>query len=103
MLALARAVIARPRVLLLDEPSAGVDPGIVDVLWDKIDQVRAEGSTILIVEQNARRALAMCDRGYVLDLGAWPAEGAGSELVDDPAVAELYLGGRPRASGWRGI
>lgn len=100
MLAIARAVIARPRVLLLDEPSAGVDTGIVDVLWDKIDQVRAEGSTILIVEQNARRALAMCDRGYVLDLGVVAHQGAGSELVDDPAVAELYLGGRPQ-SGWR--
>ena len=95
MLALARAVIFEPRLLLLDEPSAGVDPGVVELLWEKIEQFRAAGVSVLVVEQNARRALAMADRGYVLDLGEVRYEGRGRELLDDPAIAELYLGGRP--------
>ena len=95
MLALARAVISNPRLLLLDEPSAGVDPGMVEILWQKIAEVHAAGATILMVEQNARQALAMCDRGYVLDLGETRYSGAGSQLLADPAIAELYLGGRP--------
>lgn len=95
MLALARAVIFEPRLLLLDEPSAGVDPGVVEVLWEKIEQIRADGVPVLMVEQNARRALAMADRGYVLDLGNVRFEGAGQELLRDPAIADLYLGGRP--------
>ena len=95
MLALARAVISNPHLLLLDEPSAGVDPGMVEILWQKIAAVHAAGATILMVEQNARQALAMCDRGYVLDLGETRYEGRGSELLADPAIAELYLGGRP--------
>lgn len=93
MLALARSVISNPHLLLLDEPSAGVDPGVVEIIWDRIEHLHAEGATILIVEQNARRALAMADRGYVLDLGQARFEGAGGELLNDPAVAELYLGG----------
>ena len=95
MLALARAVISNPRLLLLDEPSAGVDPGMVEILWEKIAEVHEAGATILMVEQNARQALAMCDRGYVLDLGEARYEGPGSQLLADPAIAELYLGGRP--------
>lgn len=95
MLALARAVISNPRLLLLDEPSAGVDPGMVEILWEKIAEVHEAGATILMVEQNARQALAMCDRGYVLDLGEARYEGPGSQLLSDPAIAELYLGGRP--------
>jgi ABC-type branched-subunit amino acid transport system ATPase component len=95
MLALARAVIFEPRLLLLDEPSAGVDPGVVEILWEKIEQIRAEGVPVLMVEQNARRALGMADRGYVLDLGEVRYEGPGHELLRDPAIADLYLGGRP--------
>lgn len=95
MLALARAIIFEPRLLLLDEPSAGVDPGVVELLWEKIEQIRAEGVPVLMVEQNARRALAMADRGYVLDLGEVRFEGPGQELLHDPAIADLYLGGRP--------
>lgn len=95
MLALARAAIFEPRLLLLDEPSAGVDPGAAEVLWEKIEQVHADRVTVLIVEQNARRALAIADRGYVLDLGQVRFEGRGSELLANPAIAELYLGARP--------
>lgn len=95
MLALARAIIFEPRLLLLDEPSAGVDPGVVELVWEKVEQIRAEGVPVLIVEQNARRALAMADRGYVLDLGQVRFEGPGQELLRDPAIADLYLGGRP--------
>lgn len=95
MLALARAVIFEPRLLLLDEPSAGVDPGVVELVWEKIEQIRAQGIPVLMVEQNARRALAMADRGYVLDLGEVRYEGLGQELLGDPAIADLYLGGRP--------
>jgi ABC-type branched-subunit amino acid transport system ATPase component len=98
MLALARAVIFKPRLLLLDEPSAGVDPGVVELVWEKIEQIQAEGVAVLIVEQNARRALEMADRGYVLDLGEVRFDGPGQELLHDPAIAELYLGGRPGES-----
>ena len=98
MLALARAVISEPALLLLDEPSAGVDPGVVEILWEKIEQIHGDGVTILMVEQNARRALMMADRGYVLDLGQARFEGRGKDLLADPAIAELYLGGRPKES-----
>ncbi|MHB1810442.1 MAG: ABC transporter ATP-binding protein [Solirubrobacteraceae bacterium] len=95
MLAIARALIAQPRLLLLDEPSAGVDPGVVEIIWEKIEEVRAAGVTVLMVEQNARRALSMADRGYVLDLGQARFEGPGAQLLANPAIGELYLGGRP--------
>lgn len=95
MLAMARANMCDPRVLLLDEPSAGVDPGTVEILWEKIEELHAGGVTILMVEQNARQALAMSDRGYVLDTGQTRFEGTGHELLADSRVAELYLGGRP--------
>ncbi|MGH2885931.1 MAG: ABC transporter ATP-binding protein [Solirubrobacteraceae bacterium] len=98
MLALARAAIFEPRLLLLDEPSAGVDPGVVELVWEKIEEVHGQGVTVLIVEQNARRALAMADRGYVLDLGQTRFHGRGSDLLADPAIAELYLGARPGES-----
>ncbi|MGH2887261.1 MAG: ATP-binding cassette domain-containing protein, partial [Solirubrobacteraceae bacterium] len=98
MLALARAAIFEPRLLLLDEPSAGVDSRVLELVWEKIERVHAEGVTVLIVEQNARRALAMADRGYVLDLGQARFQGRGSDLLADPAIAELYLGARPGES-----
>jgi neutral amino acid transport system ATP-binding protein len=96
MVAMARALIPEPEVLLLDEPSAGLAPAFVDAIFEKIGEINRGGVTIVMVEQNARRALAMSDRGYVLDLGANRFEGSGEELLSDPKVADLYLGGGGR-------
>ncbi|MDQ2676961.1 MAG: ABC transporter ATP-binding protein [Actinomycetota bacterium] len=96
MVAMAKALMPEPSVLLLDEPSAGLAPAFVDAIFEKIADVNSEGVTILMVEQNAKRALAMSDRGYVLDLGKERFEGPGRELIADPKVAELYLGGGSR-------
>ena len=96
MLALARALVAEPDVLLLDEPSAGLSPMAVDVIFQKIAEINANGIAVLMVEQNARRALEMSHRGYVLDTGQTRFEGPGRELVQDPKVIDLYLGGRGR-------
>jgi neutral amino acid transport system ATP-binding protein len=93
MLALARALMADPRLLILDEPSAGLSPAAVDLIFGKIAEINAGGVAILMVEQNARRALAMSHRGYVLDGGQNRFEGAGPELLHDPKVVDLYLGG----------
>jgi neutral amino acid transport system ATP-binding protein len=96
MLAMARALMPDPQVLLLDEPSAGLAPAFVEAIFEKIGDVNRAGVTIVMVEQNARRALGMSTRGYVLDLGSTRFEGAGRELLEDPKVAELYLGGTAR-------
>jgi ABC-type branched-subunit amino acid transport system ATPase component len=96
MLALARALSAWPDVLLLDEPSAGLAPMARDLIFEKIGEINATGVAILMVEQNARRALAMSHRGYVLDTGRNRFEGPGPELLADPKVAQLYLGGGGR-------
>ena len=96
MVAMARALMPDPEVLLLDEPSAGLAPAFVDAIFEKIGEINRAGVTIVMVEQNARRALAMSNRGYVLDLGANRFEGSGQELLSDPKVAELYLGGGGR-------
>lgn len=96
MVAMAKALMPDPSVILLDEPSAGLAPAFVDAIFEKIADVNSEGVTILMVEQNATRALAMSDRGYVLDLGKERFEGPGRELIADPKVAELYLGGGSR-------
>jgi neutral amino acid transport system ATP-binding protein len=96
MVAMARALMPEPQVLLLDEPSAGLAPAFVDAIFEKIAEINRGGVTIVMVEQNARRALGMSDRGYVLDLGANRFEGTGQELLSDPKVAELYLGGGGR-------
>ncbi|HEY1316835.1 MAG TPA: ABC transporter ATP-binding protein [Gaiella sp.] len=93
MLALARALMADPALLILDEPSAGLSPAAVDVIFAKIGEINAGGVAVLMVEQNARRALAMSHRGYVLDGGQNRFEGAGPELLHDPKVVDLYLGG----------
>ncbi len=93
MVAMARALMPDPDLLLLDEPSAGLAPAFVDAIFEKVKEVNEAGVTIVMVEQNAVRALAMSDRGYVLDLGKSRYEGAGQELINDPKVAELYLGG----------
>ena len=93
MVAMARALMPNPHVLLLDEPSAGLAPAFVEAIFEKVEEINNAGVTIVMVEQNARRALAMSSRGYVLDLGKDRYEGKGTELLDDPKVAELYLGG----------
>jgi ABC-type branched-subunit amino acid transport system ATPase component len=94
MVAMARALMPAPEILLLDEPSAGLSPQFVDVIFEKVAEINGHGVTVLMVEQNARRALAMSARGYVLDLGRNRFEGPGRELLADPRVAQLYLGGR---------
>jgi neutral amino acid transport system ATP-binding protein len=103
MVAMAKALMPDPSVLLLDEPSAGLAPAFVDAIFEKIADVNSEGVTILMVEQNAKRALNMSDRGYVLDLGKDRFEGPGRELIADPKVADLYLGGGSRIDENKGI
>jgi ABC-type branched-subunit amino acid transport system ATPase component len=93
MLALARALMASPDVVLLDEPSAGLAPMAVDLIFDKIAEINASGVAVLMVEQNARRALTISHRGYVLDAGRNRFEGPGPALLADPNVVDLYLGG----------
>ena len=97
MLAVARALIVRPRVLMLDEPSAGLSPKLVAQVFSQLQDIRQRGLTIVLVEQNARAALAIGDRAYVLVEGREAHEGAAKTLWDDPIIAELYLGHR-RAS-----
>jgi branched-chain amino acid transport system ATP-binding protein len=92
MLAIARALVAKPSVLLLDEPSMGLAPRVVDEVFRVIEQIRADGTTVVLVEQNARRALAAADYGYVLETGSVAHQGTGSELLADQRVAEAYLG-----------
>ncbi len=98
MLAIARALMARPRLLLLDEPSLGLAPMIVTQIFRTLRDLRDEGNTIFLVEQNARRALQLADRGYVLERGRIALAGSGTELLDDPMVRETYLGRRAGAA-----
>ena len=93
LVALARALVAQPKLLLLDEPSAGLSPLAMDLVLEKLVEINALGIGIVMVEQNARRALALAHRGYVLDTGRNAIEGSGADLLRDPQVAELYLGG----------
>lgn len=93
MLALARALMQSPSLILLDEPSLGLAPKYVDLIFQKILEMRKAGTTMLIVEQNAARALEIADRGYVLELGQNRFEGSGKELLSNPEVRRLYLGG----------
>lgn len=98
MLAVARALLVRPRVLMLDEPSAGLSPKLVEQVFGQLTRIRQAGLTIVLVEQNARAALAIGDRAYVLVEGREAHEGAAQTLWDDPIIAELYLGHRRAAS-----
>jgi ABC-type branched-subunit amino acid transport system ATPase component len=84
-------------VLLLDEPSAGLAPEYVTLVFEKIVEIRNAGVTVLVVEQNARRSLALSDRGYVLELGRNVFEGRREELLNNETVVELYLGRRAKA------
>jgi branched-chain amino acid transport system ATP-binding protein len=92
MLAMGRALMSRPKVLLLDEPSMGLSPIMVDKIFEVIHDVSAQGVTILLVEQNASRALSIADRGYVMESGEITLSGDASELLNDPAVRAAYLG-----------
>ncbi len=92
MLAIARALVMKPRVLLLDEPSMGLAPKLVDRIFEIIREERARGTTILLVEQNARKALAIADDAYVLERGTIALSGTGRELLERPEVTAAYLG-----------
>ncbi len=92
MLAMGRALMSRPRVLLLDEPSMGLSPIMVDKIFEVIREVYAQGVTILLVEQNASRALQIADRGYVMESGLVTLTGEARQLLDDPQVRAAYLG-----------
>jgi len=93
MLAIARAMMSRPRLLLLDEPSLGLAPLVVERIMAQIVELRAAGGTVLVVEQNARAALDIADRGYVLENGRISVEGDAAALLRNPAVQDAYLGG----------
>jgi branched-chain amino acid transport system ATP-binding protein len=92
MVAMSRALMMDPTVLLLDEPSAGLSPIRQDETFVNVAQINRAGVSVMIVEQNARRALQICDRGYVLDQGKNAYTGTGRTLMNDPKVIELYLG-----------
>jgi branched-chain amino acid transport system ATP-binding protein len=92
MLAIGRALMGKPRLLLLDEPSMGLAPLIVAQIFEIVKEINADGVTVLIVEQNAAQALALADRGYVLETGEIVLEGTGQDLLDDDRVRAAYLG-----------
>jgi branched-chain amino acid transport system ATP-binding protein len=92
MLAMGRALMARPKVLLLDEPSMGLSPIMVDKIFETIAEVHAAGTTVLLVEQNASRALGLADRGYVMESGEITMSGDAKALLNDPRVRAAYLG-----------
>ncbi|MCF3938360.1 ABC transporter ATP-binding protein [Gordonia sp. Z-3] len=92
MLAIGRALMARPRLLLLDEPSMGLAPMVIQQIFRIITTINSEGTTILLVEQNAQQALSRSTRGYILETGSITKEGAGADLLVDDAVREAYLG-----------
>ena len=93
MLAMGRALMSSPKLLMLDEPSMGLAPILVEQIFDIISALHKRGTTILLVEQNAQAALAIADRGYVLETGKIVMEGNGAELLSSPAIKKAYLGG----------
>ncbi len=94
MLAVGRAMVTRPSLLMLDEPSAALSPKVMGQLFAEIEEINRRGVTILMVEQNARRALAISDRGYILEMGRNRFQGPAKSLLDNPELCSLYLGRR---------
>jgi branched-chain amino acid transport system ATP-binding protein len=92
MLTIGRALMARPRLLLLDEPSMGLAPKLIQQIFAIIREINAQGTTVLLVEQNAQQALSVAHRAYILETGSIVKEGTGRELLGDPAIKEAYLG-----------
>lgn len=93
MLAVGRALMARPKLLLLDEPSMGLAPVLVELIFETIARIREQGTTVLLVEQNALAALEIADRAYVLESGSLKLQGPAAELANDPEIVQAYLGG----------
>ena len=93
MLAMSRALMSHPKLLLLDEPSMGLSPLYVNTIFDMIKKVNEEGTTVLLVEQNAKKALTIADRAYVLETGMMITEGTGHDLLEDDSIKKAYLGG----------
>ena len=93
MLAMSRALMSKPKLMMLDEPSMGLAPILVDQIFDIIKELHASGTTILLVEQNARKALQIADRAYVLETGSITLSGTGAELASSEDVKKAYLGG----------
>ena len=93
MLAMGRALMARPKILLLDEPSMGLAPILVKEIFHIIREINEQGTTILLVEQNARMALSVADRAYVMETGNIVLSGTGEELAQSPEIQKAYLGG----------
>ena len=93
MVAIGRALMTTPRLIMLDEPSLGLSPKFVTLIFEKLVEMRSAGYTLMLVEQNAVRALGIADRAYVLELGRNRFEGPGPQLLADPEVKRLYLGG----------
>jgi branched-chain amino acid transport system ATP-binding protein len=92
MLTIGRALMARPRLLLLDEPSMGLAPMLIQQIFSIIREINAQGTTVLLVEQNAQQALSVAHRAYILETGSIVKEGTGKDLLGDPAIKEAYLG-----------
>lgn len=92
MLVIGRALMSRPLLLLLDEPSLGLAPRLVEVIFEMLEQINAQGTTILLVEQNARMALELAQRAYVMETGRVTLSGTGKELAENEAVRKAYLG-----------
>ena len=93
MLAMSRALMSSPKLLLLDEPSMGLSPLYVNTIFDMIKTVNSLGTTVLLVEQNAKKALSIADRAYVLEIGKMVKTGTGAELLADDSIRKAYLGG----------
>ena len=93
MLAMGRALMSQPKLLLLDEPSMGLAPIFIQEIFDIIQDIQKQGTTVLLIEQNANKALAIADRGYVLETGKVVLSGTGKELLESEEVRKAYLGG----------